>query len=279
MTATITEPALTVYEDLEQGTDEWLAARCGIVTASVVGQLITKGSPDALTVGCPKCLALPGEVCISTARKVPTPIKTPHDERAAKASELPPVYGVAVNDTSRALTMTLVAERITGNVEEVFPSRDMERGTLSEPFARDIYAENYAPVEEIGFMVRDFGGYRIGFSPDGLVGDNGLIEIKSPRQKKHLATILANEVPTEYMAQCQTGLLVSGREWLDFVSYCGGMPLWKKRVEPDPKWQSVIKSAVRQFEAEATYIIARYETATAGSPATKRINHFEDMRF
>lgn len=279
MSITITEPSLQVFDDLEQGTDEWLAARCGIITASVVGQLITKGSPDALSVGCPKCQALAADACISTARKVPTPIKTAHDERAAKASELPPVYGVATNDTSRALTMTLAAERITGHVEPIHMNADMERGTLDEPFARDLYSEHYAPATEVGFMVRDDFGFRIGYSPDGLVGDDGLIEIKSRRQKKHLATILADEVPLENMAQIQTGLLVSGRDWLDYVSYCGGMPLYVKRVLPDEKWFAAITDAVAAFEESAAQMIAIYRTATAGSPATERINHYEDMRF
>jgi len=268
---------LTTYEDLEQGSPEWLAARCGIVTASVVGQLITQGAPDPLTVPCPKCQAHAGEPCISSARKVPTPIKTPHDERAATASELPPVYSVATGDTARAIVSTLVAERITGHVEQVFPSRDMERGTLSEPFARDKYAEHYAPVEELGFMVKDFGGYRIGFSPDGLVGDDGLIEVKSPRQKKHLATILSGEVPPEHMAQCQTGLLVSGRKWIDFISYNGGMPLWHKRVFPDPAWFAVIKEAAEYVEATADWMIAAYQAATAGLPETERIDLFPEM--
>lgn len=268
---------LKIYEDLEQGTPEWLAARCGIVTASVVGQLITKGPTDALFLVCPRCEAPASEPCISTARKVPTPIKTIHDERAAAASELPPVYRIAATDTSRALVMTLTAERITGHVEEVFPSRDMERGTLAEPYARDVYGDHYQPATEVGFMVRDFGGYKIGFSPDGLVGEDGLLEIKSPRQKKHLATILADEVPTEHMAQCQAGLFVSGREWLDFISYCGGMPLFVKRVEPDPEWFAAIKKAVTVFEEAAAKIIDTYLTNTAGKPQTERIDFFPEM--
>ena len=222
--------SLTVYKELEQGTPEWLAARCGIVTASVVGQLIT-----------------------------------------------PKTVKPAANDTSRALVMTLVAERITGHVEPVFPNADMTRGTLSEPFARDIYGENYAPATEVGFMTRDFGGYKIGFSPDGLVGDDGLLEIKSPRQKKHLATILADEVPLEHMAQCQTGLLVSGRDWIDFVSYNGGMPLWHKRVEPDDKWQAAIKEAVEALEAVAEVMITSYHARTADLPKTERIDLFPEM--
>lgn len=221
--------SLHIYEDLIQGSDEWLAARAGIVTASVVGQLVTPGTVK-----------------------------------------------VAKNDTSRGLTATLVAERITGHVEPIHENADMRRGTLSEPYARDIYSENYAPASEVGFMTRDFGGYKIGFSPDGLIGDDGLIEIKSPRQKKHLTTLLANEVPIEYMAQCQTGLLVSGREWIDFISYNAGMPLFVKRVMPDEKWRKAILEAVTTFEESAAQMIDTYLTAIDGRPATERIDVFAD---
>jgi len=235
MTTTTTEPgniSLQVFNDIEQGTDEWHAVRRGIITASVVGLLIT-----------------------------PKTIKP------------------AINDTSRGLTGTLVAERITGLTEPMQMNADMERGTLDEPFARDLYSEHFAPVAEVGFMVRDDWGFRIGYSPDGLVGDDGLIEIKSRRQKKHLATILADEVPLENVAQCQAGLLVSGRAWLDYVSYCGGMPLYVKRVYPDMRWFHAIQVAVEAFEDSAAQMIKNYGINTSGRPATERINHYEEMRF
>lgn len=218
---------LHIFNELEQGSEEWLAARCGLVTASTVGQLIT-----------------------------------------------PRTIRPAANDTSRTLTIHLAAERITGYVEPVHVSADMERGTLDEPYARDLYAEHYAPVTEVGFMVRDDFGYRLGYSPDGLVRDEGLIEIKSRRQKKHLATILADEVPLENMAQIQCGLLVSGHEWCDYVSYCGGMPLYVKRVLPDKRWQDAIISAVQSFEYEVTAIMRNYTNMTRTAPPTKRIDHY-----
>lgn len=221
---------LHIYKELEQGTDEWFTARCGIATASVVGQLIT-----------------------------------------AKTLK------VASNDTSRALTAHLAAERITGYVEPTATTRDMERGTLDEPYARDKYSEHYQPATEIGFMVRDDWGYKIGYSPDGLVGDDGLIEIKSRRQKKHLATILDNQVPLENMAQVQTGLLVSGRVWCDYVSYCGGMPLVVMRVLPNPQWFEAILDATAEFEKNASQMITTYKHATAGNPPTERIDHFLDL--
>lgn len=271
--------SLQVFRELEQGSDAWLAERCGTVTASIVGQLVTKGAPSALTVDCPTCPRLAGETCVSTARKVPTPIKTIHPERTARASELPPVYGPADNDTSRMLTNLLVAERITGHVVQGFTSVAMERGHFDEPFAREVYHNHHAPVTEVGFMVRDDFGFRIGYSPDGLVGDNGLIEIKSREPKIHLATILADTVPADNMAQCQTGLLVSGREWIDYVSFCGGMPLWTKRVYPDPRWQDAIVETVALLERNAAEIMSRYLEAVEGLPMTERIEPYEEMRF
>lgn len=222
--------SLHVYAELEQGTDAWLSARCGLVTASTIGQLITPGTVK-----------------------------------------------VAKNDTSRGLTATLVAERITGHVEPVQVSGPMLRGQLDEPFARDAYSEHHAPVDQLGFMVKDFGKYRIGYSPDGLVGDDGLIEIKSRAQKKHLATILANEVPVENMAQIQCGLLVSGRDWCDYVSYCGGMPLYTKRVLPDAGWFIAIIEAVSAFEKSAAQMIETYALHTMDSPPTERIDHFGEL--
>jgi hypothetical protein len=179
----------------------------------------------------------------------------------------------AANDTARALTMHLVAERITGYTEPTFVSADMERGNFDEPYARDLYSEHYAPAKEVGFMTNVFGGHLIGYSPDGVVGQDGLIEIKSRRQKKQLATVLADEVPIENQAQVQCGLLVTGRDWLDFVSFSGGMQLYTKRVYPDPRWHAAILDAVAAFEENAAAMISRYEGRMAGAPATERIDY------
>lgn len=222
---------LHVYNDLVQGSEEWLAARRGIVTASVVGQLIT-----------------------------PRTIKP------------------ASNDYSRALTNLLVAERITGWTDPVYVSDDMLRGQMDEPVARALYAEHYAPVTETGFMVRDDWGFPIGYSPDGLVSDDGLIEIKSRRAKKHLATILADEVPIENLGQIYCGLLVSGRVWCDYVSYCAGMPLYVKRVTRDTRWFDAIVTAVTQFEHAAEEMAATYHAAVAGLPATERVDYDAEIR-
>ena len=217
--------------DLVQGSDEWLEQRRGIITASVVGQLIT-----------------------------PATIKP------------------ANNPISRAVTMQLAAERITGWTDPTYMNDDMLRGVEDEPRAVDVYEQHYAPVTTTGFMVRDDLGFKIGYSPDGLVGDDGLVEVKSRRPKKHLQTILAGEVPAENMAQLQCGLLVSGRLWIDYVSYCGGMPLYRKRVEPDERWFTAIVAAATQFEATVAEMTAIYEARVHGLPTTERVIE-EEMVF
>ena len=260
------------FTDLEQGSDEWLAARRGIVTASVVGQLLTVGPPNPQTIGCTTCKVDVGP-CISIALKTPTPLKTVHPDRVNAASTLPPVVKPAATDYSRALTLTLAAERITGWTEHVYVNAAMERGNMDEPLARDLYSVTYDVVREVGFMVRDDWGFSIGYSPDGLVGETGSIEVKSRAPKKHLATILADEVPPENMAQIQCGLLVSGRSWCDYLSYCGGMPMWRKRVHPDPAWFAAIIAAATNFEAAVADITNTYRERVAGLPVTERIDY------
>lgn len=185
---------------------------------------------------------------------------------------LTPTLRVADNDQSRALTTLLAAERITGWTDPTFVSGDMLRGTMCEPIARDAYSEHHAPVTEIGFMRRDEATWTLGYSPDGLVGDDGLVEIKSPRAKEHLRTILADKVPTYYLAQCQAALLVSGRKWLDYVSFYGGLPLFTKRVLPDPDWFDAIIAAVEAFEKNAAAMVAEYGTRVVGLPMTERVD-------
>ena len=184
----------------------------------------------------------------------------------------------ASNDTSRALTMLLVAERITGFTDPTYTSDDMMRGHMDEPIARALYSEHVAPVREVGFMTLEEPGFKLGFSPDGVVDEVGLIEVKSRRSKKHLATILADEVPLENMAQVQAGLLVTGREWLDYISYSGGMPMWIKRVYPDERWFAAIREAVKTFEFVAADMVDTYLKRVEGLPATERIDYFQEAR-
>ena len=221
--------SLEVFPSLEQGSDEWLAARCGLLTASVIGRLIT------------------------------------------------PKMQVADNETSRGVIETLVAERITGRVEYVHPSFDMQRGTMDEPYARDLYREQYAPVTEIGFAVRTINGHRLGASPDGLVEHFGGLEIKSRSPKAQLRTILASTVPTENLAQIHACMLVLDRGWWDYCSYAGGWPLHVIHVTRDPRWDAVITDALEKFENDAELMIVDYRRATAGSPVAPLIDHYAEI--
>jgi hypothetical protein len=184
---------------------------------------------------------------------------------------LTPTLKVADNDTARGITATLAAERIAGWTEDAYANADMQRGTDSEPYARDEYSGLYQQAVECGFLLRVEDDWSLGYSPDGLVGDDGLVEIKSPRAKTHVLTTLADRVPGHYMAQCQAGLLVSGRAWIDWVSYCGGLPLYVKRVHPDPDWFDAITNACMTFETNAAALVNDYLGRVEGQPATERI--------
>jgi len=183
----------------------------------------------------------------------------------------------ANNDTSRAQLYQLLAERITGEPEASFYNDDMARGHLLEPFARDLYAANYAPVQECGFITCQLSGVVIGYSPDGLVGDDGLIEIKSPRQKTHLKSLLTNQVPGEYVPQVQTGLAVSGRAWCDFISYAPGLPLFVRRVERDEQLIAQIITAAKAAEEQLAGMLVIYEDLAAQFPATEPIQPEQEI--
>jgi hypothetical protein len=198
-----------------------------------------------------------------------------HPDRA-RAATVDPVQVIepARGDTARGLTRLLVAERITGWTDPTYMSDDMIRGMEDEPRAVETYAKHYkAPVQKMGFMVRKESWGTLGFSPDSLVGTDGFVEVKSRRAKKQLATILDWEVPAENMAQIQAGLLVSGRDWADYISFTGGMPMPVMRVEPDEQWFTAIREAVRLFEETAVMWMAVYEKKTAGLAVPERIEY------
>jgi len=207
---------ITYHESLIQGSDEWLALRCGKLTASEMRYVVT------------------------------------------------PTLKVADNDKTRAHVYELLFQRLTGFVEPQYVSDAMLRGQEDEIYARAAYEEHFAPVTEVGFITNDQWGFTIGYSPDGLVGDDGLIECKSRAGKYQVQTIAENEVPTEYMLQLQTGLLVTGRKWIDFISYSGGLPMFVKRVEPDPLIQGAIIAAATNFEARIAEKEREYRATLAG---------------
>lgn len=173
----------------------------------------------------------------------------------------------AHNDTSRAHLYELLAQRITQHVEPRYVSDDMLRGQTDEIEARALYTRHFAPVTELGFITRDCWGFTIGYSPDGLVGDDGLIECKSRRQKYQTETLITGAVPAKHVLQCQTGLLVSGRQWLDYVSYCAGMPMAVIRVWPDETVQAAIVEAASVFEEALADRLEAYRAALSADGA------------
>lgn len=177
-----------------------------------------------------------------------------------------PTLKIASNDKVRTHVFEIAAQRMLGHVEPHYVSDDMIRGHDDEVEARMLYAKHYAPTQSVGFVTNDRWGFVIGYSPDDLVGEDGQIECKSRRQKYQVQTIARNEVPEEYILQLQTGLLVTEREWIDFVSYSGGQPLFVKRVFPDPKIQAAIVEAATYFEECVAECIHSYRSTIASMP-------------
>jgi hypothetical protein len=276
---------LITYPEMDQRTDEWHDQRRGMVTASAIGRLISVRSKTAAECPCPACGAPALSPCLSKVKRageVGAPIKQAHPERVAAAASLGEDSArdieLAAGEETRGLAALLAAERIAGFTEDTYVSYDMQRGIECEPLAIDAYSEHYGvPVETCGFMVRSWGRLRLGYSPDGLVGDDGLVEVKTRRGKKQVQTVVAGEVPAENMAQVQAGLFVSGRQWLDYVSFCGGLHLWTTRVTPDPQWFAAIASAVEACENAIDAVTAAYSKGVEGMPMTERVVEEMDL--
>ena len=144
------------------------------------------------------------------------------------------------------------------------------RGKEEEILARALYAEVVAPVREVGFMINSKWGFTIGFSPDGLVGDDGQIEVKSRRQKyqfqtvvEHVAISKRETIPADYILQVQAGLMVSERKWCDFISYSNGLPMAIIRVFPDEEIHEAIIGAATSFEEKIAEKRKQYDEALA----------------
>ena len=267
---------ITYHHDLDQGSEAWLAARLGVLTASQVKLIIS----TSIYIPC-GARVKSGDFCSRSAEDGFKTCKQhrPQDEAAIQKDE---EIKFSTNEKTVSHVFDIAAQRITQYIEPQFIGDDMLRGMEDETYARDKYAEKCAPVTECGFITSDKFGFTLGYSPDGLVGDDGLIEVKSRMQKHQLATIAAGEVPAEYMMQLQTGLLITERKWIDFISYCGGMPMWAYRVYPDAVIQSAIIDAATEFEASVRGVIVAYETAISAPGAraypTERRADFRDMQ-
>jgi predicted phage-related endonuclease len=187
---------------------------------------------------------------------------------------LTPTLKVANNDKTRAHVYEIAAQRITQYVEPHYVSDDMICGHDDEIEARDLYSKTYAQVEQCGFITNNRLGFVIGCSPDGLIGDDGGLECKSRRQKFQIQTIATREVPDDFIIQVQSELFVTERQWFDFISYSGGLPMAVIRVEPDPEYQAAIAAAAIEFEQRVNDVMADYRsslTALRNVPTERRI--------
>ena len=157
----------------------------------------------------------------------------------------------------RNYKIQLVSERLTGEKQETYINQAMQDGIDREFYAREKYVQQHGEVEEVGFIQHPT--LEAGASPDGLVGDDGLIEIKCPLGTTHTETLMTQEVPSKYVPQIQFQLLVTGRKWCDFVSFNPMFPehlqLFVKRVEADPVYQKELEVEVSKFLDEVNDVI------------------------
>jgi len=187
---------------MQQGTDEWFAARLGKVTASRAADVLTKKGS------------------------------------AARAN----------------LSAQLVLERLTNTKGESFSSAAMQWGVDQEPFARAAYeAHSGVWVDTVGF-VQHPTIERAGASPDGLVGHDGLVEIKCPNTATMIDTLLTGKVPSNYATQMQMQMACTGRAWCDYTVFDSRMPvkaqLFVKRVQRDQKYIDDLNKEIIAFLAE-----------------------------
>ena len=186
--------------NMDQGSDLWHSARCGIITASEFDSVMAKGLKGA-------------------------PSKTRKTYMRKK-----------------------VGEQMTKRIDGGFKGNEhTERGHLMEPDARNLWAFTTGlDFEQVGFIRRG----PVGCSPDALVGDDGLLEIKTKLPHLQLEVLDNDEVPSEHIAQIQGQMWVSGRQWCDFVSYWPDLPIFINRVYRDDEYIARLSVEVEAFIVE-----------------------------
>ena len=205
---------LEIFNNIEQGSDQWHAMRCGLITCSEFGTVLAKGKGGGESV------------------------------------------------TRRKYMLTLIGERIAGRVEQGFTNLHMERGKALEDEARNLYSfMTDVDVHGVGFMRHG----HVGYSPDGAIGDAGLVEIKNKIFHLHLECMLSGVVPPEHKPQLQGGLWVSEREWIDFVSHSQGLPIFVKRVYRDEDYIKNLAAEVARFNNELLELIEKIQPTKAAA--------------
>lgn len=192
---------------MQQGTQEWFQARCGLATASRFKDILAT-------------------------------IKS--GEAASR----------------RNYRAQLVCERLTGVIQDAYQNEAMRWGTDNEPFARIAYEASGNIVQEIGFIKHET--LMAGASPDGFVGDDGAVEIKCPNTATHIDTLL-NGMPTDHIPQVQGQMWITGRAWIDFISYDPRLPenmqLHVQRIERNEEYIKTLEKEVTKFLAEVDQTI------------------------
>ena len=234
---------ITIHEDVLQGSDEWLQLRCGLLTASEMHLVVT-------------------------AKKLM----------------------LADNDKSRGHLYEMLSQRITQHVEPSYVGDAMLQGNYDEVLARDLYSRECAEVAQVGFITRSFPlvagegveSFSIGYSPDGLVGAKGGIEVKSRKGKYQVQTILDDVMPDDYLLQVQTGMLVADLDWIDFVSYCGGLPMFVRRIPRDLEASAKIEAVARSFYMRMAELEGAYHKTISDNPLrmfqTERARHDDEAQ-
>ena len=177
------------------------------------------------------------------------------------ASEFKTLLGIKKDARDKATRRTymhkLAGEIITGNPMENYVNDHMARGKEMEGEARDYYAfGSESAVQQVGFIRRG----KTGCSPDSIVGDNGLLEIKTKLPHLLIDCLLADDFPPEHKAQCQGALWIAEREWVDIVCYWPAMPTFVKRAYRDEHYIGALSAAVDQFNDELAELVSKLTT-------------------
>lgn len=170
------------------------------------------------------------------------------------ASNFSAILAEGGGKTRRSYLLRLAAEAVTGEPAECYSNPDMDRGHAMEPKARALYAFSRDVAPRLVGFVRNGN---MGASPDSLIGDDGLLEVKSNRADRLIDVLLKDEFPPQHKAQCQGALLVTERNWIDIACYWPGLPLFVKRAQPDKPYLAILRSEIDRFNDDLAAMVER----------------------
>lgn len=225
--------------DIEQGSESWYRARAGLATASEFATVLAEPRDDG---------TLPQAVIDAMVKGGCTAEQLAAAIKAAKRKNSSPAL------TRKTYLFKLAGEVVTGEPTESYSNAHMERGKTMEDEARDLYSfvANVEP-QRVGFVR---SGQK-GCSPDSLIGDNGMLEVKTKLPHLLIETLFKDKFPAEHKAQCQGALWVAEREWIDIAVYWPKMPLFVKRAYRDEDYIASLASAVDKFNDELAEVVER----------------------